>query len=83
MEEYQISGQMVLDLIFWARRYCDGRATYAPSEFNRIYNEIKSKYPNLVDLDTKDKALMDEGIYWPYAQDGMYDEKTGAYDARI
>lgn len=73
----------LFDLIHWARRYCDGRATYAPSSFNQVYARIRSAYPDLVRCnDRMDETLMDNGAYWPYAQDGMYDPKTGKYDAR-
>ncbi len=86
----EIHDQDLMDLIFWARRYCDRRATYAPSSFNRIYKKIMSKYglPNdealklrSIENDQKDETLMKNGSYWPYAQDGMFDEKTGSYDA--
>jgi len=36
----------------------------------------------LKDQDLKDETLTEKGKYWPYAQDGMYDEKTGHFDAR-
>ena len=65
--------QSLLDLIHWARRYCDMRSTFAPSTFNSLYNHIK---------DTQPEALIDEFDdsevckFFPYAQNGMYDEKT-------
>jgi hypothetical protein len=73
----------LLELIYWARRYCDGRSTYAPTRFNGIYKRIRSQYPDLLRLkDQFDETLKDKGMYWPYAQDGMYNENTGQYDAR-
>lgn len=76
----EIRIQDLLDLIHWARRYCDYRRTYVPSDFNRIYDRIKERYPDL--KDEMDETLMENGKFWPYAQDGQYNEKTGNFDAR-
>lgn len=76
---YEIEEQDLLDLIHWSRRYCDKRSTFAPSEFNRVYKRILEKYPGLVDV--FDKTLKEGGRFFPYAQDGMHNEKTGEYDA--
>jgi len=73
----------LLELIHWARRYCDGRATFAPSSFNNVYARIRSSYPDLLRCkDDFDETLLEKGKYWPYAQDGMYKERNGSYDAR-
>lgn len=73
----------LLELVYWARRYCDGRSTYAPTRFNWIYQKIRSENPDLIRCkDQFDKTLKDKGAYWPYAQDGQYDSKTGSFDAR-
>ena len=73
----------VLELIHWARRYCDGRATYARSRFNQLYDKIVQLNPtiSIKEKDQFDQTLKDKGKYWPYAQDGQYNEKTGSYDA--
>ncbi len=71
-ENVEIRTQVILDLIHWARRYCDRRMTYASTDFNRIYKYIISKYPEL--KDEFDHTLMNQGKYWPYAQHGQYDE---------
>lgn len=80
----KISEEDLLELIYWARRYCDGRATYAPSRFNQLYDKIVQMNPTIFikEKDQFDQTLMDKGKYWPYAQDGMFNENTGAYDAR-
>ncbi len=79
----EIDSYTLMDLIFWARRYCDDRSTYAPSSFNKIYKQLESKYPDLMSRgDQFDDTLKDKGKYWPYAQDGMYEEETGYFDAR-
>ena len=73
----------LIDLIHWARRYCDGRATFAPSSFNQVYARIRSAYPDLLRCNDRfDETLMEHGSYWPYAQDGMHDPETGKMDAR-
>ena len=80
----KIEKDNLLELIYWARRYCDGRSTYAPSRFNQLYENTEQLNPTLSikEKDQFDPTLTDEGKYWPYAQDGMFNEKTGAYDAR-
>ena len=79
----EIEEHDLIDLIHWARRYCDARATYAPSAFNNVYERIKIKTPELLtSQDQFDCTLKDKGIHWPYAQDGMYNSETGAFDAR-
>lgn len=78
----EIEEKNLLDLISWARRYCDGRGTYAPTSFNQVYESIRIRYPNLIEIDQFDFTLMEKGKYWPYAQDAMFNEETGAFDAR-
>lgn len=77
IEEHQL-----LDLIHWARRYCDGRATYSPFSFNQLYENIVQLNPQIKEKDQFDDILMEKGKYWPYAQDGQFNEKTGSYEAR-
>ncbi len=77
-----VSQKLLMELLFWARRYCDGRSTYAPSTFNGIYAVLMEKCPELVDFDRMDDTLTANGKYWPHAQDGMYDEVTGHFEAR-
>lgn len=71
------------ELIFWARRYCDGRATYAALSFNQILKRIRSENESVIMNDTFDQTLKDAGLHWPFAQDGMYDAQNGIYDATI
>lgn len=80
----KIEEDHLLELIYWARRYCDRRSTYAPSRFNQLYENIVHLNPtiSIKEKDQFDQTLMDKGKYWPYAQDGMFNETTGAYDAR-
>lgn len=78
----EIEDNIVLELIYWARRYCDDRSTYSPTRFNWIYEYVIELNPSLKDKDNFDSTLKDKGKYWPYAQDGMFNEKTADYDAR-
>ena len=78
----EIEEHILLDLVFWARRYCDGRSTYAPSAFNQLYDKIVQLNPLLKEIDKFDDILMNQGEYWPYAQDGMFKENSGSFDAR-
>lgn len=81
-ENVTISSRHLLDLIYWARRYCDGRATFAPKDFNEIYQSIRSDYPDLLRCyDQFDATLKDNGAYWPYAQDGMYNADNNTFNA--
>jgi hypothetical protein len=72
MKKVEISERHLLDLIFYARRYCDGRSTYATYEFNRLYIDIRSDHPDTMRKDIFDSTLKDKGAYWPYAKDGMF-----------
>lgn len=84
MEEYVAIGtQDLLDLVHSARRYCDRRCTFAPSEFNKLYKRLLTAWPDLAKHDQMDKVLHTQGKYWPYAQDGHFDEDTGCFDARM
>lgn len=78
----QIEESQLLDLIRWARRYCDFRCTFAPASFNELYDDIVRLNPSVRENDRMDETLMHKGKYWPYAQDGMYREETGCFDAR-
>lgn len=78
----EIENSDLLELITYARRYCDGRNTYAPFSFNAIYQKLKFRYPNIFpDKDEFDLILTNKGQFWPYAQDGHYDASTGNFDA--
>lgn len=81
-ETVSVHTRHLLELIFWARRYCDHRRTFAPSEFNKVYDTILDKAPFLAEMDTHDITLTSNGKFFPYAQDGDYKPETGAFDAR-
>lgn len=62
----------IINLIHWARRYCDYRMTFAPTTFNQVYDNIMDRNPHLREQDKFDSILMEDGKFFPYAQDGMY-----------
>ena len=78
MKKISVDQASLLDLIHWARRYCDGRSTFAPSTFNQIYQILRKQEPEFMQNDKPDVSVK----HWPWAQDGMYKEETGAFDAR-
>lgn len=82
-EQVTIDAEDLLDLIHSARRYCDRRCTFAPSEFNELYRRLLKQWPDLAKHDKMDLVLHSEGKFWPYAQDGHFDEDTGNFDARM
>lgn len=70
------------EMVYWARRYCDGRSTYAPTSFNSTYKSIKSSYADLEKNKQVDQTLSHDSKFWPYAQDGMYNPgQLGSIDA--
>lgn len=74
----EIESKDLMDLLWMARRYADGRSTYVPSVFNEIYEKLLHSYPELINSEREDGTL----DYFPYAQDGMYNKDTGSFDAR-
>jgi len=82
-ERVNVDLKDLIELIYWARRYCDNRATYAPFSFNQILKRIRSENQSVIMADTFDQTLKDGGMYWPFAQDSMYNAQNGAYDATI
>lgn len=82
-ETLSIPVTQLMDLIHAARRYADRRSTYAPSEFNRMYESLIAAHPIIAELDCNiDETLTDHGKYFPHAQDGDYCPTTGFFDAR-
>jgi len=57
--------EIIKQLLWMARRYCDGRMTYAPSLFNRIQKAAVNKYGIEI---IGDKPGTTENF--PYALDG-------------
>ena len=82
MSDIKIKDTLLMKLIYWARRYCDGRRTEAPHSFNEIYMDLITNSPHLTSLDPSDFTLTNSGKYFPYAQDGDFSEDSPAFDAR-
>jgi len=78
----------LVDMMYWSRRYCDGRSTYAPSDFNIKYRKFLLLYGEKNDRayggkaligDHHDHVLTHDGRYWPFAVDGDYNPDTGEF----
>ena len=67
------------ELLWMARRYADGRRTFSPSVFNEAYQYLATEEPEFLNQHDKPDHIVK---FWPYAQDGMYSEETGEFDAR-
>lgn len=61
--EAVVSHTILKDLCWMARRYCDGRSSYAPSMFNNIVDGLIAAGVPIEPVNE------DEGIY---AKDGMF-----------
>ena len=61
----------IADIIWMARRYADGRSTYAPSMFNRAYDVLVKEFGKEIEHFTAnpDSTLTDNGKHFPYAKD--------------
>lgn len=64
----------IKQMIWMARRYADGRRTLTPSNFNYAYDTLREIYGTDIEYIDSDKwvdtTLMEDGKYFPYAQDG-------------
>lgn len=58
----------IREIIWMARRYADGRATYAPSMFNNAYDVLRTQLGNVLDVN-KDTICS----AFPYAVDARFD----------
>lgn len=61
--------EAIKNIIWMARRYADGRQTYAVNMFNESYDILKKELGD-IDLIKHDKTLTEQGKYFPYAYDG-------------
>jgi len=61
--------QAIKDIIWMARRYANGRKTYAVSLFNDAYDTIRDSIGD--SLEQPYDPDQDEMNYYPYAEDGM------------
>ena len=71
----------IKEILWMARRYADGRRTFAATNFNDAYDTLRDIFD--VDIEYNnidewvDQTLTDNGAYFPYAQDGQFDCVTG------
>ena len=78
MTKVEVSVHHLMELVWMARRYVNGRSTYAPHIFNGIYEALRDDHPELFENEPLDTTIQ----YFPYAQDGMFNPDTGDFDAR-
>lgn len=50
------------EMMFWARRYCNGRSTYVPDVFRNHYKHIKKWMPEL--LPKYDSVIYDDYLHF-------------------
>jgi hypothetical protein len=81
MEQERIK-QAVKDIIWMARRYADGRRTYAPSMFNDAYDVLRNELGDFERLNDPDEAP-DRIKNWPYATDGDIAFKPRKYSDEL
>lgn len=67
-EQAQVT-EAVRDIIWMARRYANGRMTYAVSTFNDSYDTLRDILGDKMDKATNPQP--DEVPFFPYAMDGM------------
>jgi hypothetical protein len=69
----------VKEIVWMARRYADGRSTFAPTSFNDAYDILYSVFGEDIEYNKNeiDKTLTDGGKFFPYAQDGMSNVSDG------
>jgi hypothetical protein len=82
LKKVSVSGEKLLKLIHWSRRYVDMRLTWVPNEFNEIYDEIMEQYPFLSEHEFRDETLFENGKHFPYATNGDFEETTKKIQSR-
>jgi hypothetical protein len=50
-EEFRLLAEVARDLQFYARRYCDGRASYAPSDLNGMTRYLLTEVKTSIHID--------------------------------
>lgn len=65
--------ELISQIIWMARRYADGRRTYAPDSFNRAYDGLRDIFGAEIDTAFEDTTLTEGGKYFPYAFDHSVD----------
>ncbi len=74
----------IKEILWMARRYADGRQTFAATSFNDAYDLLRDEFGEDIEYNKisewKDQTLTENGKYFPYAQDGggqMFDCVSG------
>ena len=59
---------LISEILWMARRYADGRKTYAVSMFNDTYDDLRDLLGDGIDQQTGDATIKN----YPYATDGQF-----------
>jgi len=79
LEEWKLIKKAVREIIYMARRYADGRKSMSVLVFNDSYDQLRDIFGNDIDI-SHDIFLSHKGKFFPYAQDGQYEENI-SFDA--
>ena len=71
--------QAIKDIILMARRYAEGRSTYAPSMFNDAYDVLRDSIGDSLELSNPGDSTVRN---YPYATDGMIEFKPRKYSPK-
>lgn len=68
MKKYEVEQikQAVIDIIWMARRYSNGRATYAPGMFNEAYDVLRRVLFKGKPID-RSIDITEDVVYFPYS----------------
>jgi len=78
-EKWELIKKAVREIIHMARRYADGSKSMAVLVFNDSYDQLRDIFGNDIDI-SHDIFLSHKGKFFPYAQDGQYEENI-SFDA--
>ena len=67
-EEKKQIASLIADIVWMARRYADGRMTYAPSMFNDAYDQLRDLLGDDIELKADDLTIKN----FPYATDEQF-----------
>ncbi len=69
MKNKQEVKQAIKDILWMARRYADGRKTYAPHLFNEAYDTLRDEFGDEIDPYKEDEGMNSNSLF-PYAMYG-------------
>jgi len=79
LEKWESIKKAIKEIIYMARRYADGRKSMSVLVFNDSYDQLRDIFGSEIDV-PHDIFLSHKGKFFPYAQDGQYEENI-SFDA--